>query len=213
MSLWSFLLNHRRVRGVELDQRLQQVVLSINQHAVGRTRTASMPQNSRRRRISFVGGRQIAINQRLIGALCVTLVCLSLVRILGERSKLKQAAGGDGCRRSVTIAIHNSFIAEVVPGHVVLRQSSDDVVCDFLRCLQKLRIPGLTIRSSKSVEGPSRTARPTRLPGISLMSVIEDALTWFCIIRKYEAALLFIPAELKLLTVVARVVMNRLDHR
>src|SRR4029077_17260934 len=106
-----------------------------------------------------------------------------------------------------------SFIAEVVPGHAVFRQFSDDVVCDFLRCLQKLRIPGFTICSSKSVEGPSCTARPTRLPGISLMSVIEDALTWFCIIWKYEAVVLFIPAELELLTVVARVVMNRLYHR
>ena len=45
------------------------------------------------------------------------------------------------------------------------------------------------------------------------MSVIEDALTWFCIIRKYETVVLSIPAELELLTVVAGVVMNRLYHR
>src|SRR6267154_6145126 len=125
------------------------------------------------------------------------------MRISRERSQLEQAAGGDRCRRSVAIAIHNSFIAEVVPGHAVFRQFGDDVICDFLRGLQKLRIPGLTICSSKSVEGPRCTARPTRLPGISLMSVIEDALTWFCIIRKQESIIPLVAAKMELLPVVA----------
>src|SRR5260370_37310384 len=45
------------------------------------------------------------------------------------------------------------------------------------------------------------------------MSVIEDALTWFRIIRKYEAVILSVLAELELLRVVAGIVVNRLNHR
>src|SRR5947208_15039536 len=99
------------------------------------------------------------------------------MRISRERSQLEQAAGGDRCRRSVAIAIHNSFIAEVVPGHAVFWQFGDDIVCDCLRGMQTLRIPGITICSSKYVEGPSCTPRPTRFPGIALISVIKDAVT------------------------------------
>ena len=96
-----------------------------------------MPQNSRRRRISVVGGRQITVDQRVSDALCLTSIRPRLVRISREPSQLKQAAGSDRCRRSVAIAIYNSLIAEVVPVHAVFRQFGDDVARDFLRGLSE----------------------------------------------------------------------------
>src|SRR5260370_34187520 len=68
----------------------------------------------------------------------------------------------------------NAFIVEVVPRHGITRQISQRVVRDWLRGRKKHGVMGRCVSGGETVNSPTKSTRPGRVPAGALMGVRKN---------------------------------------
>src|SRR5262249_43975582 len=97
---------------------------------------AAVAQYSGRRVVVSSYRCQVVIDQRLCNKLALLSVLCGALLVGCKARELQQSIGDDRRGRGIAVPEANALIVKVVPGHVVLGKSAQDVGSDLFRRLQ-----------------------------------------------------------------------------
>jgi len=104
---------------VEPEQTLHQVVIAIDQRAIGGTGTAAVAEDARRSAVAPADRSEIAVDERLHDLAPFAAVESSTRGIGSEFREVQKRSGEYGGGRGIAVAEEDALIGEIVPGDPV----------------------------------------------------------------------------------------------